>query len=174
MSTGAVRWLEPLQPSIPGLGTGVLAKITRFDDALTALLDVYPVDHGLDPKTRSLHLRQVRQRLAADGLLALAVPARYGGHGHPAGLQVLLQFTCGYHDVNLRDSTGLGHGQLIANNATPQTRDRWLPASSPAPSPASRSPSPTAVPASTQPLPTPPRQATAPGGYRAPRPGSAA
>jgi alkylation response protein AidB-like acyl-CoA dehydrogenase len=127
VSTGAVRWLEPLQPSIPGLGTGVLAKITRFDDALTALLDVYPVDHGLDPKTRSLHLRQVRQRLAADGLLALAVPARYGGHGHPAGLQVLLQFTCGYHDVNLRDSTGLGHGQLIADNATPQTRDRWLP-----------------------------------------------
>lgn len=127
MSVGAVRWLEPLQPSIPGLGTGVLAQIARFDDALTALLDVYPVDHRLDPGTRSLHLRQVRQSFATDGLLALAVPARYGGHGHPAGLQVLLQFTCGYHDVNLRDSTGLGHGGLIAEHATSQARDRWLP-----------------------------------------------
>jgi alkylation response protein AidB-like acyl-CoA dehydrogenase len=128
VSTGAVRWLEPLQPSIPGLGTGILARIARFDDALTALLEAYPVDHGLDPEARSLHLRQVRQRLAADGLLALAVPARHGGNGHPADLQVLLQFTCGYHDVNLRDSTGLGHGQLIADHATPQARDRWLPA----------------------------------------------
>jgi len=128
VSTGAVRWLEPLQPSIPGLGTGILARIARFDDALTGLLAAFPVDHGLDPETRSLHLRQVRQRLAADGLLALAVPARHGGYGHPAGLQALLQFTCGYHDVNLRDSTGLGHGQLIADRATSQARDRWLPA----------------------------------------------
>jgi alkylation response protein AidB-like acyl-CoA dehydrogenase len=49
------------------------------------------------------------------------------GHGRPATLQVLLQFVCGYHDVNLRDSTGLGHGWLIAAHASPQIRDRWLP-----------------------------------------------
>jgi hypothetical protein len=42
-------------------------------------------------------------------------------------VQVLLQFTCGYHDVDLRDSTGLGHGLLIAAHATPQVRDRWVP-----------------------------------------------
>jgi hypothetical protein len=59
--------------------------------------------------------------------LALAVPAGDGGHGHPATVQVLLQFVCGYHDVNLRDSTGVGHGRLIAAHATPQARDRWLP-----------------------------------------------
>lgn len=128
MSIGAVSWLEPLQPAIPGLDTGVLPRIARFDDALSGLLTALPVDHGLAPETRSLHLRQVRQRLAADGLLALAVPVRQGGHGHPAGVQALLQFACGYHDVNLRDSTGLGHGQLIADHATPQARDRWLPA----------------------------------------------
>jgi alkylation response protein AidB-like acyl-CoA dehydrogenase len=40
---------------------------------------------------------------------------------------VLLQFICGYHDVDLRDSTGLGHGRLIAAHAAPQVRDRWLP-----------------------------------------------
>jgi alkylation response protein AidB-like acyl-CoA dehydrogenase len=125
--TGPAGWLEPLQQAIPGLGADDLARIARFDNALTGLLAEYPVDHGLDPETRSLHLRQVRQGLAAGGLLSLAVPARHGGHGHSAGLQVLLQFACGYHDVNLRDSTGLGHGQLIADHATSQARDRWLP-----------------------------------------------
>jgi alkylation response protein AidB-like acyl-CoA dehydrogenase len=125
--TGPADWLEPLQQAIPGLGAGDLARIVQFDGTLAGLLAEYPVDHGLDQETRSLHLRQVRQRLAADGLLALAVPARHGGHGHPAGLQVLLQFACGYHDVNLRDSAGLGHGQLIASHATSQARDRWLP-----------------------------------------------
>ena len=33
----------------------------------------------------------------------------------------------GYHDVNLRDSTGLGHGWPIAVHASPRIRDRWLP-----------------------------------------------
>ena len=55
------------------------------------------------------------------------MPADDGGHGRPAALQVLFQFICGYHDVDLRDSTGLGHGRLIAAHATPESRDRWLP-----------------------------------------------
>jgi alkylation response protein AidB-like acyl-CoA dehydrogenase len=59
--------------------------------------------------------------------LTLAVPARHGGCGRPAVTQTLLQFICGYHDVDLRDSTGLGHGRLIAEHATSQVRDRWLP-----------------------------------------------
>jgi len=61
------------------------------------------------------------------GYLALAVPAREGGHGRPPVVQVLLQFTSGYHDPDLRDSTGLGHGRLVAAHAAPQVRDRWLP-----------------------------------------------
>jgi alkylation response protein AidB-like acyl-CoA dehydrogenase len=48
-------------------------------------------------------------------------------HGHPATLQVPLQFICGYRDVNLRVSTGLGHGRLIAAHASPRVRDRRLP-----------------------------------------------
>ena len=43
-------------------------------------------------------------------------------------LQTLLQFICGYHDVDLRDSSGLGHGRLIAEHAAPRARDQWLPA----------------------------------------------
>ena len=43
-------------------------------------------------------------------------------------VQAMLQFICGYHDVDLRDSTGLGHGRLIAAYASAPVRDRWLPA----------------------------------------------
>jgi alkylation response protein AidB-like acyl-CoA dehydrogenase len=42
-------------------------------------------------------------------------------------VQTLMQFICGYHDVDLRDSTGLGHGRLIATHASAPVRDRWLP-----------------------------------------------
>jgi alkylation response protein AidB-like acyl-CoA dehydrogenase len=37
------------------------------------------------------------------------------------------EFICGYHDVDLRDSTGLSHGRLIARHAAAPVRDRWLP-----------------------------------------------
>jgi hypothetical protein len=38
-----------------------------------------------------------------------------------------MQFVCGYYDVDLRDSTGLGHGRLIAEHASPAVRDQWVP-----------------------------------------------
>ena len=85
------------------------------------------MDAGLEDGVRSRHLRQIRRGLAGTGHLALAVPARHGGCGRPAVMQALLQFICGYHDVDLRDSSGLGHGRLVAEHATPQVRDRWLP-----------------------------------------------
>jgi len=38
-----------------------------------------------------------------------------------------MNFVCGYHDADLRDATGLGHGRLIAAHATRPGRDCWLP-----------------------------------------------
>jgi NAD(P)-dependent dehydrogenase (short-subunit alcohol dehydrogenase family) len=63
------------------------------------------------------------------GISGRGEPADCGENIHQcaAFMQVLLQFTCGYHDVDLRDSTGLGHGRLVAAHAAPQVRDRWLP-----------------------------------------------
>lgn len=127
MTASAVAWLEPLRPAVAELSGLDLTRICDFEDALIQLLSAYPVGRGIDAGTRSQRLRTIRQSLAADGLLGLAMPARHGGCGHPPILQTLLQFTCGYHDVDLRDSTGLGHGQLIAHHATSQVRDRWLP-----------------------------------------------
>jgi alkylation response protein AidB-like acyl-CoA dehydrogenase len=129
MITGcaAARWLDPLLPALPGLTTRDAAALGQFEDALRGLLGTYPVSRPADTGERSRNLRAIRRGLAESGYLALAVPARDGGHGRPPTVQVLLQFTCGYHDVDLRDSTGLGHGRLIAMHAAPQTRDRWLP-----------------------------------------------
>jgi alkylation response protein AidB-like acyl-CoA dehydrogenase len=123
----ATRWLAPLRAAVGELADLDIAQLRRFEQTLTGILGVYPVDAGLDPDQRSQHLRKIRQALAGTGDLALAIPVRHGGCGRPAVTQTLLQFICGYHDVDLRDSTGLGHGRLIAEHATPQVRDRWLP-----------------------------------------------
>jgi alkylation response protein AidB-like acyl-CoA dehydrogenase len=125
---GAARWVEPLQASLSEITENDVTRLRQFEDHLTCLMSAYPVSPDLGLQCRSLHLRQIRRALAGRGYLGLAVPVRHGGCGRPPVMQPLLQFTCGYHDVDLRDSTGLGHGRLIAEHATPQARDRWLPA----------------------------------------------
>lgn len=123
----AIRWLTPLRAALGELTDLDIARLRHFEQTLNRTLGIYPVDAGLDPDRRSKHLREIRRALARTGDLALAVPAQHGGCGRPAVTQTLLQFICGYHDVDLRDSTGLGHGRLIAEHACPQIRDRWLP-----------------------------------------------
>ena len=95
--------------------------------ASTWLLARFPIDAGVQPTLRSERLLRIRHELAASGHLAVAVPARDGGDGCPALVQTLMQFICGYHDIDLRDATGLGHGRLIAAYASAPVRDRWLP-----------------------------------------------
>jgi alkylation response protein AidB-like acyl-CoA dehydrogenase len=124
---GAGRWLTPLLPGLPGLTELDARRLGRFEDTLGGLLAGYPVGPGVKPQLRSQRLARIRRELATSGDLAVAVPARDGGSGRPAVLQALMQFICGYHDADLRDATGLGHGRLIARHASPPARDRWLP-----------------------------------------------
>lgn len=126
-SSGAACWLEPLLPTFPDVTTHDAATLARFEQMLRYLLEAHPVTRSADADGWSQNLREIRRGLAAAGYLPLAVPARDGGHGRPAAVQVLLQFVCGYHDVDLRDSTGLGHGRLIAAHAASQVRAHWLP-----------------------------------------------
>jgi alkylation response protein AidB-like acyl-CoA dehydrogenase len=124
---GAIRWLSPLLPGIPGVTELDARRMTRFEDTLGYLLSQYPISPGVEPQQRSQRLARIRCELAVGGYLGLAVPARDGGCGGPAVSQALMQFICGYHDADLRDATGLGHGRLIARHAAAPVRERWLP-----------------------------------------------
>ncbi|HEX5493693.1 MAG TPA: acyl-CoA dehydrogenase [Mycobacteriales bacterium] len=48
------------------------------------------------------------------------------GAGRSGVRQALVQFVCGWHDLDLRDATGLGHGALVRRAAGAAVRDRWL------------------------------------------------
>ena len=124
---GAMGWLTPLLPGIPGVAELDMRRMSRFEDVLRDLLSRYSISAGVVPQVRSRRLAQIRRELAAYGYLGLAAPAGDGGCGGPALVQPLMQFICGYHDADLRDATGLGHGRLIARHASAQLRDRWLP-----------------------------------------------
>jgi alkylation response protein AidB-like acyl-CoA dehydrogenase len=124
---GATRWLSPLLPGIPGVAELDARRMIRFENTLGALLSQDPISPGVEPLLRSQRLARIRRELAMSGHLGLAVPARDGGCGGPAITQALMQFICGYHDADLRDATGLGHGRLIARHAAAPVRERWLP-----------------------------------------------
>src|SRR6202035_2968383 len=115
---GGMRWLAPILPGMPGVMELDVARLRRFEVTLGHLLAKYPVDAGVPQEERSVRLAQVRRDLAAFGQLADAVPAADGGAGRAAVLQAPLQFVCGYHDIDLRDSISLGHGRLIARHGS--------------------------------------------------------
>ena len=124
---GAAAWFAPLAAGQPELGELDLGRLHRFDTTLRELLTRFPIDTRVQPILRSERLLRIRHELAASGHLAVAVPACDGGGGCPVLVQTMLQFICGYHDIDLRDATGLGHGRLIAAYASAPVRDRWLP-----------------------------------------------
>jgi alkylation response protein AidB-like acyl-CoA dehydrogenase len=123
----AMSWLSPLLPSLAGLTILDEQRLRRFEHTLAGQLAGHLLKPDAGPQRRSQQLAQIRRDLAAAGQLALAVPARDSGDGRPPVVQVLLQFICGYHDPDLRDATGLGHGRLIARHARPPARGYWLP-----------------------------------------------
>lgn len=128
MTSNAGGWLEPLLPAVPGVTDLDVRQLGRFEETLAALLAASHSGADGVPRLCGGRLARIRRELAASGHLALAVPARDGGADRSSVLQALMQFICGYHDADLRDSTGLGHGRLIARHACPAVRDRWLPA----------------------------------------------
>jgi alkylation response protein AidB-like acyl-CoA dehydrogenase len=122
-----MRWLGPILPGMPGVTDLDVGRLRRFEVTLGCLLARHPVGAGVPREERSARLARIRCELAVSGQLTVAIPAADGGAGHPAVLQALLQFICGYHDADLRDSTGLGHGRLIARHGSVPARTRWLP-----------------------------------------------
>jgi alkylation response protein AidB-like acyl-CoA dehydrogenase len=125
--SGANHWLAPLMPGIRGVTALDARRMNSFERALGDILSAYPIGPSVEPQLRSQRLAMIRRELALGGHLGLAVPARDGGCDRPAVTQALMQFICGYHDADLRDATGLGHGRLIALHGTAPAREQWLP-----------------------------------------------
>ncbi|MCW2943498.1 MAG: acyl-CoA dehydrogenase [Actinoallomurus sp.] len=123
----AMAWIASLRSGLPEVAELDLRWLQRFETVLTGLLATYPIDPTVEPESRSRRLLRIRGELARTGHLGAAVAVRDGGCGRAMVIQTLMQFICGYYDVDLRDSIGLGHGRLIAAHASAQVRDRWLP-----------------------------------------------
>jgi alkylation response protein AidB-like acyl-CoA dehydrogenase len=117
----AVNWLGPVRSLLPALTAADWAQLDRLD----ALLGRVTASGG-GLGARGEQLLAVRRDLAADGYAMMSVPSRVGGSGRPAVLQALAQFVCGWHDLDLRDATGPGHGTLVLKALDPDVRSRWL------------------------------------------------
>jgi len=140
----AVRWLEPLRRTGLALALDDWALLARFEHDLTNLIDPVARDpqalglrvDELDDSTeasatrqggRSARLLAIKRALAARGYGALDVPTALGGAGHSPVLQLLVQFICGYRDLDQRDAATIGHGRLLIRHGTRSQLQRWLP-----------------------------------------------
>jgi alkylation response protein AidB-like acyl-CoA dehydrogenase len=118
MSTEAIeRWLEPLRAGL-GATFAEWSRLGEFTEELDNVVNRLPggLDLPAGPE-RSQWLLSVRRTLATV----------HGFADQPATTQLLAQFVCGYYDIDLRDTFGLGHGLLIARHGRSAARARWLP-----------------------------------------------
>lgn len=118
-ASASLRWLDHLR-----------GRISQLSESDWALLDALPSQLVAAERTTSgvSGNRQlaIKAAMAQSGYAALDLPVERGGAGRSAALQALVQFLCGYRDLDLRDAATLGHAQLIARYGTPEQRARWL------------------------------------------------
>jgi alkylation response protein AidB-like acyl-CoA dehydrogenase len=113
-------WLRPLQPILDPTGRVDWPGLTALQTELDAVLAAYPVGADLPAGAeRSRRLRLIRCEIATRGCLSPT--------DQPPLFSVFAQFLCGYRDLDLRDTVGLGHGRLIAHHGRPALVDRWMP-----------------------------------------------
>jgi hypothetical protein len=112
------QWIAPLQPALPGLTDQHIARLSRLEADLAEILAATPTN-GMRVSARLL---VVRRRLAE------RVRA-----GHASGdttqtkamTDALAGFICGFHDLDLRDAVGPGHGRMILRYGAESARLRW-------------------------------------------------
>jgi alkylation response protein AidB-like acyl-CoA dehydrogenase len=112
-------WLFPLRSVLDPTGQVDWRCLMMTAGALDEALADHPVGPELVAGAeRSRRLRAIR--------VALAGRRDVDPANQPALFQVLVQFVCGYRDIDLRDATGLGHGRLIARHGSVPARGKWL------------------------------------------------
>jgi len=111
-------WLQPLLRLLDPTASIDWQLLHALADKLDDLLVVYPVGADIRPgRERRRRLLAIRRELAK----------QVDTTGHAPQFQLLAQFVCGYRDLDLRDATGLGHGELIARHGSPTLRHHWIP-----------------------------------------------
>lgn len=114
--TNAMTWLDPLRSSVAEVDDTSWRDLRRLADTFRALCASAPPP--ADAAAWSRWLLWLRRELAARGHRAPA------GRAGPVW-QTLAQFIAGFHDLDLRDATGPGHGAMILAKGTPQARTCW-------------------------------------------------
>ena len=107
-----LHWLDALRPSLRIDGR-LRASLASLDADLAERSRTDP--GAADPSARSAWLLRLRSELA--------------GHRPPGGAnavwQAAAQFLAGYRDLDLREATGAGRGQMILDHAPPPLAGYW-------------------------------------------------
>jgi alkylation response protein AidB-like acyl-CoA dehydrogenase len=112
--TKALSWLDPLRSGIPELGRDDWAGLAELSEDLEGLCGDAPADPG---PARSAWLLALRRELAARRRAPQGVGREIW--------QTLAQFLAGFHDLDLRDTTGPGHGAMVLAEGTPEAVAVW-------------------------------------------------
>ncbi|WP_280393540.1 acyl-CoA dehydrogenase family protein [Nocardia brasiliensis] len=113
-------WLDPLRPVLDPDSGCEWRHLVAFTHTLGEVAGMFQLAPELPAGVeRSRRLLAIRTALARRGVLDTM--------SRSALFAVLAQFVCGYHDIDLRDAVGLGHGALIARYGGAAARERWIP-----------------------------------------------
>ena len=111
------KWFNAVRPM---LSTWVEQKdwetLLQFEEAL-----------GKIDRERKHTLLQVKAMMASSGYGMVDVDHKLGGKGRSPLLQALMQFICGYHNLNYRDVAHVGHGRMILLHGSEKQKKVWLP-----------------------------------------------
>ncbi|WP_067649072.1 acyl-CoA dehydrogenase family protein [Nocardia harenae] len=117
-SEAVETWLKPLQPLIDPASRVDWPRLAALAAIVDDAAETYPIVVGLGRRPGD-QLHAIRIELANHGLLDTT--------RQPALFAVLAQFVCGYRDIDMRDSTGLGHGALVARYGGSAVCQHWIP-----------------------------------------------
>ncbi|MFB9186308.1 acyl-CoA dehydrogenase family protein [Dactylosporangium sucinum] len=115
--TTAMDWLEPLRSSVSELDSAGWERLERLYNQVGTLAATVP--QFADQATRSRSLLAVRRQLAGCADQELNDPVA------GAIRQTLVQFCIGFHDLDLRDAVGPGHGAMILAEASQPIAEHW-------------------------------------------------
>lgn len=114
------QWITPLRPVLPDLTDWHIARLARLEADLTEILAATPAA-GVPASVRLL---AVRRRLAER--VRTNTNRSSGDTGETKAMaEALAGFVCGFHDLDLRDAVGPGHGRMILGHGIEPVRRRW-------------------------------------------------